>query len=336
MPEGQATLLWDNIDFLIDPSLQADDDEIVPHVFILSGWGAPGTALPEDTSAADGKKSWTCWCAIHRSGMNHGSGLVLMEFELEKDHRNPLYPPVSTPSAKVPETSVPAPQDNFEPNRLAPVLGSDRSTAMNPPSGTSTLPPGVPGSEKDSPSILPSGLVGDEDWTPTAHQIIESTTVRSKPLPALERLRRTTREAVSFGNPNLSETPRTRKRRRGGNASEQSCSYNSFDVMDVFAVMSQINEQLGAAPSLDGFLEIVVSVIKDLTQFHRVMVYQFDELWNGKVQAELVDWSQSHDLFRGLHFPASDIPLQVSYSSCPFSFFFFNKPWSCRHASCTR
>jgi light-regulated signal transduction histidine kinase (bacteriophytochrome) len=81
--------------------------------------------------------------------------------------------------------------------------------------------------------------------------------------------------------------------------------------MDVFAVMTQINEQLGSAPDLDSFLKTVVGVIKDLSQFHRVLIYQFDEVWNGQVVAELVDWSHSHDLFKGLHFPASDIPAQV-------------------------
>lgn len=82
-------------------------------------------------------------------------------------------------------------------------------------------------------------------------------------------------------------------------------------MMDVFSVMAQINEQFGAANDMDQFLKIVVGVIKDLTQFHRVLVYQFDEAWNGKVVAELVDWTQTHDLFKGLHFPAADIPAQV-------------------------
>ena len=82
--------------------------------------------------------------------------------------------------------------------------------------------------------------------------------------------------------------------------------------MDVFAVMAQINEQLGAAPDLDAFLKVTVGVMKDLTQFHRVLMYQFDEAWNGQVVAELVDWKQTHDLYRGLHFPAADIPAQVN------------------------
>ena len=38
---------------------------------------------------------------------------------------------------------------------------------------------------------------------------------------------------------------------------------------------------------------------------------QFDEAWNGQVVAELVDWSRTRDLYRGLHFPATDIPAQA-------------------------
>lgn len=87
-------------------------------------------------------------------------------------------------------------------------------------------------------------------------------------------------------------------------------------MMDVFSVMAQINEQLDAANDMDTFMKVVVGVIKDLTQFHRVLAYQFDEAWNGKVLAELVDWNQTHDLYLGLHFPASDIPAQVSTDVC--------------------
>ena len=86
--------------------------------------------------------------------------------------------------------------------------------------------------------------------------------------------------------------------------------------MDVFAVMAQINEQFGSATDLESFLKVAVGVLKDLTQFHRVLVYKFDEMWNGKVVAELVDWDKTHDLYKGLHFPATDIPAQVS-AYCP-------------------
>ena len=33
--------------------------------------------------------------------------------------------------------------------------------------------------------------------------------------------------------------------------------------------------------------------------------------------AELVDWHWTHDLYKGLHFPACDIPAQVSTSALP-------------------
>ena len=82
-------------------------------------------------------------------------------------------------------------------------------------------------------------------------------------------------------------------------------------AMEVFNIMSQVQEQLSRAPSLEGFLRILVGVVKELTGFHRVMVYQFDASWNGRVVSELVDPRATKDLYKGLNFPASDIPKQA-------------------------
>ena len=41
------------------------------------------------------------------------------------------------------------------------------------------------------------------------------------------------------------------------------------------------------------------------------MIYQFDKSWNGKVVTELVDPRATKDLYKGLNFPASDIPKQA-------------------------
>ncbi len=82
-------------------------------------------------------------------------------------------------------------------------------------------------------------------------------------------------------------------------------------AMEVFNIMSQVQEQLAAAPNLQKFLKILVGVVKELTGFHRVMVYQFDAAWNGRVVTELVDPRTTKDLYKGLHFPASDIPKQA-------------------------
>jgi light-regulated signal transduction histidine kinase (bacteriophytochrome)/CheY-like chemotaxis protein len=113
---------------------------------------------------------------------------------------------------------------------------------------------------------------------PTLEEIEESTEILSKPLRIL----------------------RSARKRRG----EQG-------AMQVFDIMSQVQEQLASALNLDTFLKILVGIVKELTGFHRVMVYQFDSSFNGKVVTELVDTSQTLDLYKGLHFPASDIPRQA-------------------------
>lgn len=82
-------------------------------------------------------------------------------------------------------------------------------------------------------------------------------------------------------------------------------------AMEVFNIMSQVQEQLASAPSLPVFLKVLIGVVKELTGFHRVMVYQFDQQWNGRVVAELVDPRATKDLYKGLNFPASDIPKQA-------------------------
>ncbi|KEQ61406.1 uncharacterized protein M437DRAFT_16610, partial [Aureobasidium melanogenum CBS 110374] len=113
---------------------------------------------------------------------------------------------------------------------------------------------------------------------PTADEYAESTEIASKPLRVLRSARKRKGEAAA---------------------------------MEVFNVMSQVQEQLAAAPNLDKFLKILVGVVKELTGFHRVMVYQFDSQWNGRVVTELVDPRATKDLYKGLNFPASDIPKQA-------------------------
>lgn len=113
---------------------------------------------------------------------------------------------------------------------------------------------------------------------PTEEELKESTEVMSRPLRVL----------------------RSARKRRGEAA-----------AMEVFNIMSQVQEQLAAAPTLEVFLKVLVGVVKELTGFHRVMVYQFDSSWNGKVVTELVDPRATKDLYKGLHFPASDIPKQA-------------------------
>ena len=113
---------------------------------------------------------------------------------------------------------------------------------------------------------------------PTEDELRESTENRSRPLRVLRSARKRKGEAAA---------------------------------LEVFNIMSQVQEQLAEAPNLDEFLKILVGVVKELTGFHRVMVYQFDQAWNGRVVTELVDPRATKDLYKGLHFPASDIPKQA-------------------------
>ncbi|KAH6647499.1 putative cyanobacterial phytochrome B [Truncatella angustata] len=113
---------------------------------------------------------------------------------------------------------------------------------------------------------------------PTLEEFNESTEVGSKPLRVL----------------------RSARKKRG-----------EAGAMQVFDIMSQVQEQLASATDLDKFLKILVGIVKELTGFHRVMIYQFDSSYNGKVVTELVDPTHTRDLYKGLYFPASDIPRQA-------------------------
>lgn len=340
LSDDQADHLWDNIQFLNEPEQNAEEEQDSPHVFLLTGWGAPGSSSDNDGDG-EGRRSWTCWCAVHRPtpppDTTGGPSLIIMEFELERDPINPLYPPFSSNGSAgngSPGGSSGGSSGNIllsEGNLSSSADGSDRTLVakdqdpgMTPAAGaspavsaTSSATILTPMSNTDAQDPLNNitteahsntptslrGLEGDDTWTPSPEDILESTTSYSKPLSALERLRRMSQNPSS---PSV-ETGSTRRggRRRGASKAQ------GVGMMDIFAVMGQINEQLGAATQLEELLKITVGVIKDLTQFHRILVYQFDEVWNGQVVAELVDWSQTHDLYRGLHFPASDIPAQA-------------------------
>ena len=113
---------------------------------------------------------------------------------------------------------------------------------------------------------------------PTPAEYAESTVNISKPLRVL----------------------RTARKKRGEAA-----------AMEVFNIMSQVQEQMADAPNLEVFLRVLIGVVKELSGFHRVMIYQFDHTFNGRVVAELVDPRATKDLYKGLHFPASDIPKQA-------------------------
>ena len=137
--------------------------------------------------------------------------------------------------------------------------------------------------DQDNPLVPPNDTTPEppEDTlssNPTPEEYAESTQNNSRPLRVLRSARKRKGEAAA---------------------------------MEVFNIMSQVQEQLAAAPNLEKFLKVLVGVVKELTGFHRVMIYQFDQSWNGRVVTELVDPRATKDLYKGLNFPASDIPKQA-------------------------
>lgn len=84
-----------------------------------------------------------------------------------------------------------------------------------------------------------------------------------------------------------------------------------FSSLDIFNAMTQAQKQIADCKSVQLVEDVVVGIISELTGFHRVMFYRFDAQKNGCVEAELMNPQASTDVFRGLHYPASDIPPQA-------------------------
>ncbi|CAG8761300.1 10069_t:CDS:1, partial [Acaulospora colombiana] len=237
------------------------------------GYGEPNSAIGETTDP-DKRRQWTCWVAAHRvktvpqdtmmDGMTKAPAkrLLVLEFELESDTFNPLYPVPNTPSVSRSDGSSPfsgsgtgigsnsTPTEQTERNYSTP--GSDSTSTPVVPD------PAVAGDKVGDNTIATRPAPGEvekpqaQEWFASAEAIIQSTTSRSRPLRSLERMRRFSRIGAS-----LERTVATSGRGSG----------QGIGTMDVFTVLQEINEQLGKALDLLELLQIVVGVIKDLTQF---------------------------------------------------------------------
>lgn len=73
--------------------------------------------------------------------------------------------------------------------------------------------------------------------------------------------------------------------------------------------INKLSALLQAATSAQEVCDIAAVAIKKLSHYDKVMIYWFDEEWNGKVVSQAME--PGMDDFLGLHFPASDIPKPV-------------------------
>lgn len=77
----------------------------------------------------------------------------------------------------------------------------------------------------------------------------------------------------------------------------------------LFSKLRGFAQLLTAQPDIPGSLDASARFIADLTGFDRVLVYRFDEAWNGHVVAEAGNGNLPSYL--DLRFPAADIPAQA-------------------------
>ncbi len=66
------------------------------------------------------------------------------------------------------------------------------------------------------------------------------------------------------------------------------------------------NRRLGLCQSVEALCQAITQELHRLTGYDRIMVYQFDQEWNGSVIAE--HCLECQDPYLGLHYPATDIP----------------------------
>lgn len=96
------------------------------------------------------------------------------------------------------------------------------------------------------------------------------------------------------------------------------------DSMDseLLNILPRILKRISSAQSLDALIQHTISILQDMTKFHRVTVYHFDGDRNGIVVADTLEPSENLESFQGMHFQESTFPkdLKRQYLRNKFSF----------------
>ncbi|KAG8929351.1 Light-sensor Protein kinase, partial [Tulasnella sp. 417] len=223
--------------------------------------------------------------------------LVALEFELENDDENPLYSREIFPFNNESGTGGSRTSGSDDPSALT---RGDSSGSGKPSTGTPTTSsattatpmPGegqVPGAEGLPPSapLTNAALHALDDAMARAQETEAGRTIPNLPQPGqiFSTLDSPEGRMVSAGSvSDYVGTPADEEINQRGLSGDHTCRPSgNVGTMDVFAVLAEIIEQLGEAADLDTFLRSCVGIMKDLTQFHRVLIYQFDEAWNGQI-----------------------------------------------------
>lgn len=82
-----------------------------------------------------------------------------------------------------------------------------------------------------------------------------------------------------------------------------------FSFPNTYQAVRTSVEELNRADTIGALYDTAARTVRNLTGFDRVMVYRYDEDYNGEVVAE--DKREDLNSFLGLHYPATDIPAQA-------------------------
>lgn len=99
---------------------------------------------------------------------------------------------------------------------------------------------------------------------------------------------------------------------------EISEEYDSITHLPAEETVSKAIQHYDVNTTLEAMLHTITKTVQEISGFDRVMVYQFDEDFNGTVLAQV--HNLLNDNYLGHHFPASDIPPQARalYLKNPF------------------
>lgn len=230
LPEDQADVLWDNLRFLSNLTPDGSDpNDGAPQVFLLNGFGEPGSAAVEDPLQVElGRRRWSCWCAVHRPPQQGDADasqavvavgkddtppppLLVLEFELDNDHLNPLYPPPTSTADSSGGSSRSGGSAGSGPNSTGSADSGDSlgtgstissssqladvrsrsvdSVVTTMPDSDSQIALTAPGQGMSSGDTLQPVSAEEQTWYPTTEEVLASTTSRAKPLRELERIR---------------------------------------------------------------------------------------------------------------------------------------------------
>ena len=97
---------------------------------------------------------------------------------------------------------------------------------------------------------------------------------------------------------------------------EKSAEQDSF--VDIYQEVKYVMAELEGTKTTDETCAIVARELKRISGFDKIMIYRFDEEWNGEVIAE--EKEEGMEAYLGLKFPASDVPKQARelYRKTPY------------------